>query len=51
MSKFYLKITEEISFINKNINFNDAVWLLRFSYEGVKYVIYKVKKLVFQAKE
>ena len=44
-------MSEEISFISKNIIFNDAVIIDLVSCDGVKWYIYKVKKLVFQTKE
>jgi len=52
-SKFYLKISEEISFISENMIFNVAVILDLISCDGVKWKIYKIKrlKLVFRAKE
>ena len=37
LSKFYLKISEEISFISKKYNFNDAVIFDIVSYDGVKW--------------
>ena len=36
LSKLYLKISEEISFISKNIIFNDAVIIDLVSCDGVK---------------
>ena len=37
LSKFYLKILEEISFISKNIIFNDAVIIDLVNCDGVKW--------------
>ena len=39
MSKFYLNISEEISFISENIIFNDAVIIDLVSCDGVKWLI------------
>ena len=36
MSKFYLKISEEISFVSENMIFNDAVIIDLVSCDGVK---------------